>query len=354
MTRNACAALLCLAAFSPALAQTRAPAAAQPAASPAVSESEAPPRTVAQWLARLQRASRVPAYSGTFVVSAPEGVLSSARIWHACQGAQEIERVENLSGPPRATYRRDDDILIFQPGQRTIRAERRESGSLFKGQLRPGEEAEVARYYDARPEGQGRVAGFDADIVRLAAQDGWRYGYRIWSERRTGLVIKMQTLDAAGRVLEQSAFSELQFSSPLEADKLAQMMDDTQGWHIEKAGHAPTRADSEGWTLASPVPGFRPRQCYQHGGASNASGAGGVVQWIFSDGLATVSLFLEPYDARRHTRDDLLAMGATHSLMLRLPAPASGWWLTAVGEVPPQTLQAFAQALRRMDAKAGE
>lgn len=228
MTRNACAALLCLAAFSPALAQTRAPAAAQPAASPAVSESEAPPRTVAQWLARLQRASRVPAYSGTFVVSAPEGVLSSARIWHACQGAQEIERVENLSGPPRATYRRDDDILIFQPGQRTIRAERRESGSLFKGQLRPGEEAEVARYYDARPEGQGRVAGFDADIVRLAAQDGWRYGYRIWSERRTGLVIKMQTLDAAGRVLEQSAFSELQFSSPLEVDKLAQMMDDTQ------------------------------------------------------------------------------------------------------------------------------
>ena len=76
-------------------------------------------------------------------------------------------------------YWRDDDILIFQPGQRTIRAERRESGSLFKGQLRPGEEAEVARYYDARPEGQGRVAGFDADIVRLAAQDGWRYGYRI-------------------------------------------------------------------------------------------------------------------------------------------------------------------------------
>ena len=54
------------------------------------------------------------------------------------------------------------------------------------------------------------MAGFDADIVRLAAQDGWRYGYRIWSERRTGLVIKMQTLDAAGRVLEQSVFLELQ------------------------------------------------------------------------------------------------------------------------------------------------
>ena len=52
------------------------------------------------------------------------------------------------------------------------REKRRESGSLFKSQLRPGEEAEVARYYDARPEGQGHVAGFDANIVRLTAQDG--------------------------------------------------------------------------------------------------------------------------------------------------------------------------------------
>ena len=210
MPRPACAAaLLYLAVASCALAQG---GPAQPARKPApeppaANASAEQPRTVAEWLARLQRAARVPAYSGTFVVSAPEGELSSARIWHACQGEQEIERVDNLSGAPRTTYRRGNDVLIFQPGQRTIRAERHAFGSLFKGQMRPGEEADIARYYSARAEGQGRVAGFATDIVVFAAQDDWRFGYRIWSEQRTGLIIQMQTLDAEGRVLDSQVES---------------------------------------------------------------------------------------------------------------------------------------------------
>ena len=68
--------------------------------------------------------------------------------------------------------------------------------------------------------GQGRVAGFDADIVQLDPRDGLRFGYRIWSEKRTGLVVKTQTLDDAGRVLEQAAFSELQLDAPVQAAKL--------------------------------------------------------------------------------------------------------------------------------------
>jgi sigma-E factor negative regulatory protein RseB len=36
-------------------------------------------------------------------------------------------------------------------------------------------------------------------------------------------------------------------------------------------------------------------------------------------------------------------MGATHTLTRRI----GDWWLTAVGEVPPKTLAAFAQGLER-------
>ena len=39
----------------------------------------------------------------------------------------------------------------------------------------------------------------------------------------------------------------------------------------------------------------------------------------------------------------LFAAGATHTLTRRL----QDWWLTAVGEVPAQTLRAFAQHLER-------
>ena len=39
----------------------------------------------------------------------------------------------------------------------------------------------------------------------------------------------------------------------------------------------------------------------------------------------------------------MFASGATHTLTRRV----QDWWLTAVGEVPPQTLKAFAQSLER-------
>jgi sigma-E factor negative regulatory protein RseB len=71
------------------------------------------------------------------------------------------------------------------------------------------------------------------------------------------------------------------------------------------------------------------------------------MQWTFSDGLASVSLFLEPYDAQRQAKEVLLALGATYTMTRRLTDKDGDWWLTAVGEVPPQTLDAFAQSLAR-------
>ena len=72
-----------------------------------------------------------------------------------------------------------------------------------------------------------------------------------------------------------------------------------------------------------------------------------LMQWVFSDGLATVSLFLEPHDESRPRMEGAARMGATNTLTLRLPADGP-WWLTAVGEVPLPTLQAFARALERV------
>ena len=159
------------------------------------------------------------------------------------------------------------------------------------------------------------VAGFDADIVVLTPRDVWRFGYRIWSEMRTGMVVKTQTLDSRGRVLEQAAFSELQLNAPVQADKLRQMMSDTEGYRVVKSERVQTTAEAEGWRLKAPVPGFQSRNCYRRPLSKSTS----VVQWIFTDGLATVSLFMEPFDPQRHDREGASAMGATHALVRRWP-----------------------------------
>ncbi|ROZ72774.1 MucB/RseB C-terminal domain-containing protein [Ramlibacter sp. WS9] len=300
-----------------------------------------PERSVGDWLVRMHEASRLRSYIGTFVVTSNNGGMSSARIWHACDGEQQVERVESLTGAPRSTFRRNDEVVTFLPETRVVRAEKRESLGLFPNFLKSTDGA-IAEFYTARRLGADRVAGFEADVVQLAPKDSLRFGYRVWSEKKTGLVVKLQTVDLDGNVLEQAAFSELALDAPVRIDKLNQMMSATEGWRVEKADAVKTTAGAEGWQLKSAVAGFKPISCYKRP-ASGTPAPEGTLQWVFSDGLAAVSLFVESYDRQRHVQEGMFSSGATQTLTRRI----QDWWLTAVGEVPPQTLKAFAASLER-------
>jgi len=297
------------------------------------------------WLMRLHEASKHRTYTGTFVVSAA-GQMASARIWHVCDGDQQVERVESLSGTPRATFRRNDEVMTFFPESKVAISENRDSLGLFPSLLKSNA-ADIGENYLMKPLGNERVAGLDAEVVQLQPKDGLRYGYRVWSEKRSGLVVQLQTLDAEGRVLEQAAFSELQLDAPVNKAKLTRMMAATDGYRVERRDLQKTTAQAQGWGLAKPVPGFKPMGCYTRPVALLAGASGRTeqtMQWMFSDGLATVSLFVEAYDTRRHLRAGESELGgATRTHTRRL----DGWWITAVGEAPALTLSLFVHGLVR-------
>lgn len=303
--------------------------------------SKGPERSVSDWLQRMHDASRRRNFMGTLVMSSNTGAMSSARIWHACDGDQQFDRVESLTGAPRSTFRRNDEIVTFMPEARVARSERREALGVFPDLLKTAGSS-IPEFYAARLLGVDRVAGFEADVVHLMPKDALRFGYRIWSEKKSGLIVKLQTLDLDGNVLEQAAFSELHLDAPVRAAKLNQMMLATSGWRVERAQAVKTSAAAEGWHLKAEVPGFASVNCYRRA-IGVAPLPEGSMQWIFSDGLAAVSLFVEAFDARRHQQEGLFSSGATQTLAQRV----LDWWLTAVGEVPPQTLKAFAQSLER-------
>ena len=322
------------------------PVGAQPrpaTAVPVVAEAKVAERSVSEWLMRMHEASRQRTYVGTFVVQAGDK-MSSARIWHACDGEQQMERVESLTGAPRSTYRRNDKVVTFLPESRVVVAETRESLGLFPNLLGAADSS-IAQFYRVQASSDSeRVAGFEADVVQLRPSDNLRFGYRIWSEKKTGLVVRLQTLDGEGRVLEQVAFSELQLDAPVSMVKLTQMMGNTEGYQVEKPEMLKTTSTDEGWILKNGVPGFKSMNCFKRAMGAGVNGKqSNTFQWVFSDGLASVSLFVDVFDPVRHTRAGTRAMGATHTLTRRI----GEWWLTAVGEVPPQTLAAFAQALER-------
>ena len=313
-------------------------------------------KSINDWLVRIHDASRRRAYTGTFVVSVGAD-MASARIWHVCDGDQQMERVESLTGTPRSTFRHNNNVVTFFPETKVARSEQREALGIFPNFLKSNDSA-IAEFYTLKTLESERVAGVEADVAQLIAKDALRYSYRIWTERKSGLVVKLQTLDLTGRVIEQAAFSELNLEAPVKMERLAAMMNNTAGHKLEQVAMVKTTALAQGWALQRSVPGFASMNCFkrpaqpaatsnsvaqQDAGKADKVDNSGTIHWIFSDGLATVSLFVEPYDRKRHGQEGVWSMGATQTLAKRM----DDWWLTAVGEVPSTTLKVFAQQLER-------
>lgn len=302
--------------------------------------------TLNAWLLRVHQAARQSVYTGTFVVSSSAG-MASARIWHVCDGTQQLERVESLSGTPRSIFRHNDQVVTFFPQSRIAVAEVRESLGLFPDLLKSSDSS-IGEFYQLKNLGVERIAGFDTEVFLLQPKDAQRFGYRVWSEKKTGLIIQLQTLDLSGKVLEQSAFSELQLGATVNVAKLARS-GSTEGYRVVRPDLQKTTAEAQGWTMQKFVDGFKPIGCYQRAGLVQQQPVPQgkpqhTMQWVFSDGVATLSLFVEAFDARRHLHEGATNMGgATHTLTRRIET----WWITVVGEVPLATLSAFAQALER-------
>lgn len=296
-------------------------------------------RSVTEWLTRLHEASQQRAYTGTLVVSAGAS-MSASKVWHVCDGTQQVERVDTLTGAPRTTIRRNSEVITFAPDTKTAWVEKRESLGLFPDLLRTPSNV-IPDHYSVQAVAVERIAGHKADVVEIKPRDDLRFGYRIWSEKKTGLVIKLQTLDTQGQVLEQVAFTELQLDAPVSMDQLTKMMRATDGYEVHKPVLRKTTAEAEGWRLREAVPGFQSMSCHTRE-VPNAAGAKSLpMQWVFSDGLASVSLFVEPFNPDQHRAEASSVVGATHSITRRV----GGHWLTVLGEVPHRTLMKFAQAL---------
>ena len=308
----------------------------------ALATKNAEPANITAWLMRMHEASRKRSYVGTFVVSS-SAAMSSARIWHVCQGDQQVERVEVLTGSPRSVYRHNDQVHTFMPDSRVMLSERRESLGMFPDLLKSAG-GDIAGFYTAKAIGHERVAGIQTDLIELRPKDNLRFTYRIWAEEKSGLVLKLQTLTDDGQVLEQAAFSELQLDVPLKMDKLLQMMASTEGYRVEKIRLLKTTAYAEGWVLKTSVPGFKSVSCYRRPASARVAGNHAEpMQWTFSDGLASVSMFVEPYDSQHHQQASSLSIGATQTITRRVDA----YWVTVMGEVPLGTLQLFASSLER-------
>ena len=304
------------------------------------------PREVREWLMRIHDAASQRNYQGTFVVSAA-GVVSSARISHFFEGADQFEWIEPLDGQARHVLRHNSEVHTLWPLNRVALVEQRDLVTSFPSLLLGGDDR-IAEFYDVQVLGPERAAGHDANVLLLRPRDEFRYGYRLWSDRQTGLLLRAEVLNERGEVLEVSAFSDVLIGVRSHPEMVLQPMRTPAGYRVIKLQLQPTQLDIEGWELRKLVAGFKPLNCFRRplGAALSADAKHPpttAVHAVFSDGITYVSVFIEPYDEGRHLHPMLASAGPTQTLMSR----RGDFWLTVVGDVPAVTLRAFTLALER-------
>lgn len=316
------------------------------APAPAASAASDASQPVRSWLLRIHEAAGKRNFQGTFVVSGG-GAVSSARIAHFYVAGQQYERIESLDGQARHVIRHNDLVQTVWPSSRVVVVEQTQLPRAFPAVLQTGDDR-LSEFYALHPEGGGRVAGHDADVLRVQPRDHRRFGYRLWADRSTGLLLRADVLNDKDEVLESSAFSDVTINVRPQPESVLQAMRRLDGYRVLRPSLQPIRLEDEGWMLREATPGFRLISGVKRPIGAAAGGEGdppvpSVLQAVYSDGLTHVSLFIEPYDPKRHTKDMRATLGATQTLMRR----HGDWWVTLVGDVPLATLKEFAKGLER-------
>jgi sigma-E factor negative regulatory protein RseB len=329
-------------AFACATASFLAPAAAL---EPAVG-APAPPGEMRAWLLRIHDAASRRNFQGTFVVSGG-GSVASARISHFCEGPNQYERIESLDGRQRQVFRHNEIVHTVWPASRVVLIEQRGLLNSFPALLQAGDDG-LAESYEVHAEGVDRVAGHEANVLAVKPRDAYRYGYRLWADRESGLLLRADVIGERGEVLETSAFSDVVVGVRPQAQSVLLAMRRLDGYRVVRPVLTPTRLEEQGWVMRQLVPGFRiassvSRQMEAPSDGGPEAAAPPVIQAIYSDGLTYVSVFIERFRADRHDRPMVASLGSTQTLTQR----QGEWWITLVGDTPAATLKMFAAALER-------
>ena len=291
-------------------------------------------------LNRIQQAAQRQTYVGTFIHQQGAQVQAT-RVTHVADRSGEHEKLELMDGQPREFIRHNDDVRCYMPDSRLILIEKRARHDSFPALL-TSPPVELDRYYRLSVEGVDRIAGHAAQRVSLEARDQQRYGYRLWFDKVSFLLLKAQTLNEKGGVIEQVAFTDVVIGGTVDASRVKPSIVNTTGWRTETNRMVAVDLAQDGWSVAQPVSGFRKvmevRRAF--GGRED------IGQMVFSDGLAVISIFIEP--AAPH---DAPAGEASKGPVNVVTERHGDFWLTIVGDAPASSVRDMA---RQIDFRAAK
>ena len=303
--------------------------AAQPAQNAAAAAETPPELALVQ---KMQQAARNLDYAGVYTYQQGSTVLST-RIVHIVDGTGERERISLLDGAPREYIRHNETTQCLLPEFKVVLVERR-GADRFPAILFDDGGRLPAHYDLAVGNTPHRVAGRSCREVVLTPRDTHRYGFRLCADEDTGLLLRAQTVSDEG-VLTQVVFNMIDVGKTVSSENLSPAWN-IKGWEVVEVSEDEADLAAEGWRIPLP-PGYQPlRQL-----SRNLKAGRQAKQLVASDGLSAISVFIEAYaESGAHPQSPGLLRKGTLSVYRKR---MGDYWLTVLGEVPPETVRDLAE-----------
>lgn len=291
------------------------------------------------WLMRINQATRELSYEGTFVYQ-HAGQLEAMRIIHHAQDGAVRERLVSLNGAPREVIRDESQVICFLPERRSVVVEHRLGKQKSFPLILPERIKDLKQSYTIALGAEGRVTAREAQGIIIKPRDEYRYGYRLWADRSTGLLLKADLIDHKGKTLEQFMFTQLAIGGRIDpADLEPSLATEGLAWYWGNALEADAGAAQPGWAAKRLPSGFRLVNRVMR---KNPARGGMVEHIVYSDGLATVSVFIDsPEGKRQALMRGASRMGAVHAYGDII----NNHQVVVVGEVPAATVALIGKSI---------
>lgn len=282
-------------------------------------------------------AARELSYRGIFVYQSGNN-SRSVEITHMNYGQGEYARSVVLDGSPREVLSQGSDVVIYSPRNEKVVITKRRAQNLFPALLPPKMD-DLKASYEARLGGQERVGGREGQVIFLDSRDQYRYGYKFWTDREYGLILKSITFNENNEPIEQITFTQLTLMDTQNMDWFQPNVDPAKHYVMEEENVAVSQPNISGMRIDQLPAGYRKIDQVKRMVPGKQAP---VTHLIYSDGLACVSLFIEPVNKKSQPKLGGHMLGSTNFYT----QVNDGYQVVAVGEVPAATVAQMANAIK--------
>ncbi len=275
-------------------------------------------------------------YDGVFVYSRGNQ-LDSMRVIHKVDEKGEFERLISLTGPSREVVRDEQNVTCIYSDNQTVMVDK---GGLnkFLATNFPEAISRIRGHYRFQVLGKDRIAGRPTHIIEIMPKDDYRYSYRLWLDSDTSLMLKSAVVNMQEKVLETVLFTQIDILHEISSELMIPMNAADYSWHTNEQKSDPASEHVSLWNIQWLPGGFSMESSHEQVFSEKQYP---LEHLIYSDGLATVSLYIEKLGKDKEPMNGYVSLGAVNAFTIS----KENHQITVVGELPAKTVHKIASSV---------